>query len=277
MPVSAPPHVEARHRARIEAFIVRARRVEAHSLAQDRDALHNLSVGALQLDVTGDEGDAIVTQELPPEEVMESAAARVRPILLSQEECYLPGVLKAVRHLTAGHDGHEAIETWCAAVLAQWKSRTNEHDPGRDVGMQLMVHDTTTGVGATLNDLELAMAWIYGDVVHHDPQRRSTSALFGLRERFRAGTMLVAYAMVETLVVLDGIRQLITNGTIDVDPTVLTEDVTLTTTTLQLRARAYIAPADAPMPADAAAALGAEWIAAGQAIDDLDRQDDTRD
>ncbi|MEV7203504.1 hypothetical protein [Streptomyces griseoluteus] len=48
----------------------------------------------------------------------------------------------------------------------------------------------------------LALAWIYGDVVHHDRERRREGDPFGLWDRFRAAVPLVAWSMVATVELL---------------------------------------------------------------------------
>ncbi|MFD5815688.1 hypothetical protein [Streptomyces sp. NPDC127038] len=71
-----------------------------------------------------------------------------------------------------------------------------------------MVADASTGEDHDLDAHGLAMAWIYGDVVHHDPQWRRAGDPFGLRDRFRAAVPLVAWAMVGTIELLNFIRVL---------------------------------------------------------------------
>ncbi|MEK8229102.1 hypothetical protein NKG05_28995 [Oerskovia sp. M15] len=57
-----------------------------------------------------------LVRSFPDEEPMESAAARVRPILLSDEDCYLPSVLKSIKTFTRG--GARA-DTHAKAVLTR--------------------------------------------------------------------------------------------------------------------------------------------------------------
>jgi hypothetical protein len=83
--------VIARHRANLEQFVLRARRIEGHSLAVDWAALVSLATPAFKL-LSLEDGEVRLRQELPPEEVVESAAARVRPLLLETDACgYLKG------------------------------------------------------------------------------------------------------------------------------------------------------------------------------------------
>ncbi|MEU8709956.1 hypothetical protein [Streptomyces sp. NPDC048565] len=75
--------------------------------------------------------------------------------------------------------------------------------------------DTPTGVTATLDDLKLALAWIYPDVVHHDTARRQEAAPPGLQERFRAAVPLVAWIMLHTTGPLYKIRDMQSAGTLN--------------------------------------------------------------
>ncbi|MET7694091.1 hypothetical protein ABZT06_40020 [Streptomyces sp. NPDC005483] len=74
----AGAHPAVLHRSRLEAFVVRARRVDAHSLAADGDAMVALSGMPYVVTALGN-GEVHILQECPAEEVVESAAARIRP------------------------------------------------------------------------------------------------------------------------------------------------------------------------------------------------------
>ncbi|MEK8229103.1 hypothetical protein NKG05_29000 [Oerskovia sp. M15] len=108
--------------------------------------------------------------------------------------------------------------------------------------MQVLVHNTTTGHTASMDELQLALAWIYGDVVHHVPDRRADAAIFGLRERFMAAAPLVAYNMCETLMVLDWNRAMNDDGLIELPASALEDEVALETTTFRQEAEDLFAP-----------------------------------
>lgn len=71
-----------------------------------------------------------------------------------------------------------------------------------------MIGETATGRTADLDNQKLAMAWIYGDVVHHDTEQRQEAAPFGLSERFRAAVALVAWAIVGAIELLNYLQAL---------------------------------------------------------------------
>lgn len=80
--------LQARMTANLETFVVRARRVVAHSLASDDKLINSLQSGETKFLIPSDGGDATIIVEVPPEEQMESLAARVRPVILESEDTY---------------------------------------------------------------------------------------------------------------------------------------------------------------------------------------------
>ncbi|WP_406388991.1 hypothetical protein [Streptomyces sp. NBC_00211] len=119
--------------------------------------------------------------------------------------------------------------------------------------------DTATGESAALDDLKLALAWIYGDVVHHDTARRQEAGLLGLQERFRAAVSLVAWIMLHTTGLLHKIRAMQSAGALHLASEVFEEPVTLTSTTVLLEGKIRIAPAGTPAPGSAIEPLGPDW------------------
>ncbi|MFG2452782.1 hypothetical protein ACGFSG_25705 [Streptomyces sp. NPDC048512] len=79
---------------------------------------------------------------------------------------------------------------------------------GEEAGYWVMVSNTATGEDHNLDRHRLAMAWIYGDVVHHDTARRQEADPFGLVDRFRAAVPLIAWAMIGTIELLNFTRAL---------------------------------------------------------------------
>src|SRR4051812_5390387 len=82
----------ARDRSTVEAFVVRARRIEAHSFAQDRDSLAGYEKHEIKMRIEGP-GEVTISVEMPPEEQLESAAARIRPLILQEEQVHNQKVL----------------------------------------------------------------------------------------------------------------------------------------------------------------------------------------
>lgn len=242
----------------LDAFVVRARRVAAHSLAQDRDALKRLADDTVEVGLDPSTGVGVaLRRSYPPEEVVESAAARVRPIILEGEDCYYRNALSALGLMLKDRDPRCGRDI--KAIRKQWDSRVRRDLVDLDSAPTVHVADDATGKSGTANTVELGLAWIYGDVVHHDRDLRNESHIFGLRERFSAAVPLIAFTMLSTLMLLDSIQKLHEAQQIDVAESALTEPVVLESTTFTQKARIYLAPVGTSMPTDARAPLGGEW------------------
>ncbi|MFF0451204.1 hypothetical protein ACFYT4_33315 [Streptomyces sp. NPDC004609] len=211
----------------------------------------------IRMSVLGlENGEVRVRQEFPDEEVVESAAARIRPILLEGDPCFYGKALKAVGYFC--RDSPRDTE-WVKATRAEWRKRTAPAT-AEEAGYTVMISHMETGESHALDRHKLAMAWIYGDVVHHDTARRREGDPFGLGERFRAAVPLVAWTMVGTTELLNYIRTLNKAGVLPLRPEVLTERVTLETTTLEYSGKAFFAPVGTEQPTTADTPVPKEWI-----------------
>jgi len=249
--------LERAHRC-LDAFVVRARRVAVHSLAQDRQALKRLADDTAEIGLDPSTGVAVaLLRSYPPEEVMESAAARVRPIILEGEDCYYRNALSALGLMLKDRDPRYGTDI--RAIRKQWDSRVRRDMVDLDSTPTVHVTNDATGESSTLNAVELGLAWVYGDVVHHDRDRRNESHIFGLRERFSAAVPLIASMMLQTIMLLDDIRRLHGAQHIEVAESALTEPVVLESTTFTQSAEIHFAPMGTAIPTDARAPLGDEW------------------
>lgn len=142
----------------LAAFVVRARRVAKHSLARDEVWMRRLSRRMLQLDSV--DGKVFLTETMPPEEQLESLAARVRPLILQGETAHYAKALNALGFFVKDDPQLRGI---VAALRASWKS-TGEDPDSSGVFVQMVDPDGTPS--RMTGDRELAYAYIYGDVVH---------------------------------------------------------------------------------------------------------------
>ncbi|MFF0189058.1 hypothetical protein [Streptomyces sp. NPDC005244] len=252
----------AQYREYLEAFVVRARRVEEHSLAADWDALVRLAEIQMRV-VALDNGDLRIRHEYPAEEVVESAAARLRPILLEGDACYYQKALKALGYFcrTLPRDSE-----WLRSARSEWRTRV-QPTTAEEAGYWVMVSNAATGEDHRLDRHRLAMAWIYGDVVHHDTGRRQEADPFGLVDRFRAAVPLIAWAMVGTIELLNYIRVLQEAGQIQLSQKVFDERVALKSTTWEKDAEVYFAPVGTEPPTAAVAPLPAQWAQLDSSVD----------
>lgn len=245
---------ETVHRQRIDAFVTRARRIEAHTLAQDAARLDALANGTIN--VRGQDGVVTLRQVLPPEELVESAAARVRPLLLESDTCHYRKVIASIGYFLRHDPWPERLRT----IRLAWESRLDPKTSDRPTGgFELHVTDMTTGVSASMSDVELALSWIYGDVVHHDVDRRQAGAIFGIRERYRAAVPLVAFTVRDGVRLLGLIRDAHAAGDLPVSEAALTEEVVVTDPVIVQEASAYMAPRGTSLPASAIDTLHFAW------------------
>lgn len=253
--------LDEKHQRWLEAYVVRARRVEEHSLASDWDALVELT--RMKINVRVHNGEARIRYELPPEEVVESAAARLRPILMDKEDCFHMKALAALGYIFRASPQDAK---WIQAARTEWRTRVSP-STREESGYWVMVADTATGEDHDLDAHRLAWAWIYGDVVHHDPERRKEGDPFGLLDRFRAAVPLVAWAMVGTIELLNYIRALSEAGLLQLRQGVFDEQVALKSTVWEETAEIYYAPVGTEPPSLASSPMPAGWLPLSKAND----------
>ncbi|MFI5642940.1 hypothetical protein ACIA8H_36880 [Streptomyces goshikiensis] len=253
--------IEQRNRQCLESFVVRARRVAEHSLAGDWEKLVALIDPKIR--VRFENGEIRIRQELPAEEVVESAAARIRPILLKTEDCFHMNALKALGY--ACQELPRDAER-VRAVRAEWKARVDPATP-MDAAYRVLVADTATGEEHDLDAHRLALSWIYGDVVHQDPEQRKKGDPFGLRDRFRAAVPLVAWTMVATIELLAYIEALWKDGVLQLRPEVFNAQVALKSTVWEEPAQMHIAPLGTEAPSGAVTSLPEGWLTVGKDTD----------
>ncbi|WP_199813767.1 hypothetical protein [Streptomyces sp. NRRL F-2747] len=246
--------VEQRNQQCLEAFVVRARRVAEHSLAGDWEKL--VALVNPKAEVRCENGEWWLLYELPAEEVVESAAARIRPIILKTEDCFHMKVLNALGY--ACRELPRDAER-VQAVRAEWKIRVDPATP-LDAAYRVLVADAVTGEEHDLDAHRLAMAWIYGDVVHHDTERRKESDPFGLRDRFRAAVPLVAWTMVATIELLNYIEALWKDGVLQLRPEVFDVQVAMKSTVWEEPVQMAIAPVGTELPSSATTAMPEGWL-----------------
>lgn len=106
----------------VERFVLRARRIFAYSLCADEVGLANLADGAWYSTRKG--GIESISRLLPNEEVLESLAARVRPLLLQDDGVHYNAVLNALSSLLI-RSGRPEDAGWCKELKKSWQSSTS--------------------------------------------------------------------------------------------------------------------------------------------------------
>lgn len=237
------------HSGTLNRFVLRARRIQAHSLASDRQALLLLS----ELTLTGHIGldDTVeMRRVLPDEEVFESLAARVRPVLVKTESVHHKKVLAAIQVCI---DATELeVPEDLLARLADLQDEWSRFDLDSSTVQRLAVQSARAdGSGATpqVSDTQLAAAWLYGDLVHVDTRgAKSAGLLFPLKERYSAAVTYFAHAAVLSLKTADLVMALHELEVIDLADESLVEKVVVGVDELVDVGTAYVGPVGTPMP-----------------------------
>lgn len=260
---------EERHLNALKSFVLRARRIRAHSLAQDAKLLMELQNPKMTIHFTPETGDMRVTMKVPPEEQVESAAARVRPLILNTEDTYHAKVMNALLYFAqkAGLSatGLESIRE----MKRQW-AKTNPK--GKSLGFYEVRVQKNGEPETRISDNALAFSWIYGDVVHADTERREEGKAFGVEERYRAAVPVVVRLMMLAMVTLTITERLNADGMLPDLGGVFEEDVVVTETEIAVKTQVFVAEYDEngkiPEPPDMDQEFGEGWVPFAEAFKD---------
>ncbi|MBP2214685.1 hypothetical protein JOJ87_005097 [Rhodococcus ruber] len=185
-PKKQPRWAELDPKLRLEMFVLRARRICEHVLLREhRDLMQSLYTAEHKVVVHVDRNtlEVIGTQvktSFPPEELMDSLAARVRPLLLESEPVYFPDVLNALGALVPDEIIAAAFQ---GRGLEWWRNKWDE-TAKKDGPAQAWHVEISDGIEVT--DRMLANRWLYSDLVHADPLEPKYNEI-AYEDRFRAG------------------------------------------------------------------------------------------
>lgn len=265
-PVVDPVAEQAR--ATVAAFLLRARRVAEHSLAGDPVGLYRLAIGERTGGFDPSTGAVVVIQQLPPEEQVESAAVRVRPLILQGDPTFYATFFTALSYLLWAAGTRESVMEQVKSLKKEWA----KIDPrGRKIrGYGLQVSTAGSRPSEQIADTVLGFAYFYGDVVHSDADRLAETRAFGVRERFRAAVPIVANLMGLAIGTLQFTRLLHEEGLIQVDDDIFDTPVVVTDTTFREEGQVFLAPprtGDNPVDAPPLGEeLGGGWTPIHQAL-----------
>lgn len=230
----------------LRRFVLRARRIAAHSLAADPDVLRRLAdftiAGSLALD-----GTIELRRRLPDEEIFEALVARLRPVLLSTESIYHEKVLTAIEGTLAKADTEAMDISECRLEIARLRKRWARFTPTNLVNHRYSVGrvkvDGTEAV-SQVSDSQLALAWLYGDLIHVDVKgEKKPGTRLPMKERYSAAVPYfsdVALLCAETFELIRAISDL---GLLELGSEALEVPVVVGLDELTSTGLAFIAPA----------------------------------
>jgi len=217
-----PDDLDEMHRAVGTRFVVRARRIAAHSMFRDEARLRAYVMGEMTAQFRKETDEMIgLRSPVPEEEALESLAARLRPVLLKKDGVLLSTVIRSVQHF-ARKTGNDTMREHLELTRTDFLELTSSS------GLSAFAVQIQRGAGADvaqLTDLQLADSWLYGDVVHADKDQLRASADFGVDERFRAAVSVYTRVAVYAVQVLDCINELQDGGVAACSENAFTVDV----------------------------------------------------
>lgn len=225
-------------------FVLRARIVQDHSLAQDIGALKELSEVKFKFNILNFNkgGGANITVDdikLPHSEQIESAAARVRPVFLFSDGIFYADVLAFLYEKIVDDNGKKKV----LELLHECQTA----DPDYPVsGKGKRAGDG----GAGFSNKELAGSWLYGSLLHDDENRRTFSDAAGIEHAYHAAVYSVPAMMLGVVRILHFIEPLVCDGKLNLDPELWKIDVTFKGTTLSFRGKVsvYVAEVGTTFP-----------------------------
>lgn len=237
------------HLRTLNRFVLRGRRIAAHSLARDREVLRTLAqmtvAGRIRLD-----GTMEIRRTLPDEELFESLAARVRPVLVKKESVHHGRIIAAIADSIASStvEVPDALQEQVRALAGDWPN----FDLDGTAVLRFAVQSASaegSEVSPQVSDTQLAAAWLYGDLVHVDTHgSKSDGLLFPVKERYSAAVTYFAHAALLCLATLDLVLELDRLGAVQIDADSTEREVVVGLRELVEEGVAYVGPAEAPMP-----------------------------
>lgn len=231
--VATVPAMDARER--VGRFVLRARKLNEHSLLRDHQELMNqLASGTIQvrvqINMTTGEAQHKVQIELPIEEQFESFAARVRPFTMRKEPVYWEVVLDALESLLSAETLAEVVDI--QGLRDQWSNVLQ--------GTQVTQAYYMVSQDGKMTDVALAELWLYSDFLHSQPIQSAAGKSFTLNQRYQAAAGVYARigaCVNNTYNVIGGLAEA---GLLSLDPDVFTESV-LADTSIEMAGRVYSA------------------------------------
>lgn len=232
----------------LRRFVIRARRVQAHSLVQDWDELQRHAQPGYRLSI--DEKQRVtLTRSLPDnEEIFESLASRIRPLTVKAEPVYYAKVFGAIERYVGDDSTDQGRRADVVALREQWDAAEIQGTQIQAYSMQAAKVDGSQA-SDVVSDTQLAAAWLYADLVHADAKGPKEKALaFPMRDRYTAAVRLFSRMAALTVRTLELIQSLQAAGVISLDDGAWEEPVVVGVSSLTEEGQVYFAPLGGGVP-----------------------------
>lgn len=237
----------------LSRFVLRARLVQEHSLAQDKRALEKYAALTLTFNVivntkTGQKSVEMKPAPLLPTEQVESAAARVRPLFLKDDGVHYEKVLNSLSEMVAASPAHQKeVEV----LRSKYKVADPDYPNGRP---KVPRSEPTT------SNKEVAGAWLYGHLLHEDEVRRSYAKGISAEEMLINATKTVCSEMLAAVETLHLIERLVVGKSLELPEELFTAPVTVSATEwAPTLLEAYVADVGTPMPSNLNEPMDGAW------------------
>lgn len=225
---------------RLERFVLRCRRVTEHSLlVTGRELMQKLCDNEMKINITVNkatgETTQVLRQEFPPEEIFESLAARMRPLILPTEEVHYTKALDSIEALVSSADYDTVSDQPISWWRDMWLRTVDRSATASEFGYSVL-----TDAGS-ITDRQLMYAWLYGDLVHADTKFEAKVVGLSISQRYWAATGFVARIGVCTELTLGLINALDDEGLLSLNPKVWTQNVTVDTSIREQPVQIYAA------------------------------------
>lgn len=207
----------------LEAFVVRARRIEAHSLVRSGE-VGKLAEQTFTTTVETATNAMTVRLDRRPEdeEIFESLAARIRPCTIGDPV----NIRKAARSLK--------LLAGAALTMAQTEALDNiinwydYHIEEQNAIFSFEEIDSLDDPAKTVSasDVTLGMGWLYSDLIHANPNPKISVALeFPYNSRYQNGVVLISHLALKIIELLELIREIDSKHTLNMKERVWADQV----------------------------------------------------
>lgn len=235
----------------LRRFVLRARRIAAHSLAKEPRELETLAnpkmSGKINLD-----GTIELRRKLPDEEIFESLASRIRPLLLKTESIHYAEVLKAIdaviRRREKAQTNSDALREKYTVLGNAW-GQFNEGEPIALRYSTQMARKDGSESTPEVSDSQLALAWLYGDLVHVDVRgKKAPGTLLPIKERYSAAVSYFSSVAILCARTMELVSELADLGALELPQETTSTDVVVGTKEIVETGTAHFAPVGTEMP-----------------------------
>lgn len=158
----------------VEKFILRARRVELHSLVKSGE-VNRLANPVFNVTISTNDSVTIQHPVCKNEEALESLASRLRPFMLETESIYLKKVFEAILCLVPLEKFTENEIEKFDAIRMWFENRCKNKNSGR-YGIQVINAENKPITDMLWENL-IGESYLYIDAVHSDPRGKKQEAL----------------------------------------------------------------------------------------------------